>query len=129
MQKVIRDGKVAVLYSPGFGSGFYSWNVIRPRAEEAVFDPNLVELVELREHLELFVNKYRENKQTNSISTTISDVESEIVNYCKDAYPEFYGGGLEQLEVAWLPIGCKFSIGEYDGHEYIITEDDLGLEA
>jgi hypothetical protein len=26
MEKVIRDGKVAVLYSPGYGAGWYSWN-------------------------------------------------------------------------------------------------------
>ena len=27
MQKVIRDGKVAVLYSPGYGAGWYTWSV------------------------------------------------------------------------------------------------------
>ena len=26
MEKVIRNGQVAVLYSPGFGAGWYSWN-------------------------------------------------------------------------------------------------------
>lgn len=26
MDKVIKDGKVAVLYSPGFGAGWFTWN-------------------------------------------------------------------------------------------------------
>ena len=30
MNKVIRDGKVAVLYSPGYGAGWYSWNWNHP---------------------------------------------------------------------------------------------------
>ncbi len=43
MEKVIRDGKVAILYSPGFGAGWYSWNTDH---KELIFHPKLVELVE-----------------------------------------------------------------------------------
>ena len=42
MEKVIKDGKVGVLVSPGFGAGFYTWGY----PEEAIFDPTLIELVE-----------------------------------------------------------------------------------
>lgn len=42
MQKVIRNGKVAVLYSPDYGAGWYTWH----NKEELVFHPVLVELVE-----------------------------------------------------------------------------------
>jgi len=38
MNKVIRDGKVAVLISYGFGAGFYTWGA----PLEAIFDPKLV---------------------------------------------------------------------------------------
>ena len=34
MNKVIRDGKVAVLISYGFGAGFYTWGA----PLEAIFD-------------------------------------------------------------------------------------------
>jgi hypothetical protein len=34
MDKVIRDGKVAVLYSPGYGAGWFSWHGI----EELLYD-------------------------------------------------------------------------------------------
>ncbi len=42
MNKVIKDGKVAVLISYGYGAGFYSGGA----PIEAIFDPKLVELVE-----------------------------------------------------------------------------------
>lgn len=43
MEKVIRDGNVAILYSPGFGAGWYTWNTSYP---EIIFHPKLVEMVE-----------------------------------------------------------------------------------
>jgi len=42
MQKVIRDGKVAVLISPGFGGGWHTWNHV----DELLFHPVLVNMVE-----------------------------------------------------------------------------------
>ena len=41
MEKVVRDGKVAVLYSPGYGAGWSSWN-----SKEMLFDPETVLWVE-----------------------------------------------------------------------------------
>ena len=35
MNKLIRDGMVAVLYSPDYGSGWYTWNQDDP---EILFD-------------------------------------------------------------------------------------------
>lgn len=42
MEKVIRDGKVAVLYSKDFGAGWSTWN---DGLEELVFHPKIVEMV------------------------------------------------------------------------------------
>ena len=42
MKKEVRDGKVAVLVSPSFGAGWYTWHGI----EELIFHPKIVELVE-----------------------------------------------------------------------------------
>ena len=91
MEKVIRDGKVAVLYSPGYGSGWYSWNKERP---ECLFDPNIVAMVEAGQH-------------------------EQIEAYCETAHPDLYSGGAEQLKIEWLPVGTLFKIREYDGHETI----------
>jgi hypothetical protein len=42
MEKVVREGKVAVLYSPGFGAGWTTWGA----PKELLFDPEVVALVE-----------------------------------------------------------------------------------
>ena len=95
MNKVIRDGKVAVLYSPGYGAGWSSWNWNHP---ECVFDPNIVAMVEAGQHY-------------------------QIEAYCKTAYgTELYPGGAEQLKIEWIPVGTKFRIYEYDGYESIEYE-------
>lgn len=96
MKKLIRDGKVAVLYSPGYGAGFYTDNA----PVEAIFDPKLVELVE-KEQLD------------------------EVINYVKATYPNAYNSGVHDLKVTWLPEGTKFFIEEYDGSEYFIIMDDV----
>ncbi len=44
MEKVIRNGMVAVLVSPGYGAGWYSWN----DHKELLFHPKIVEMVEKR---------------------------------------------------------------------------------
>lgn len=106
MEKVIKDGKVAVLYSAGFGAGWSTWN---PGLEELVFHPKLVEMVL--------------NDRQNEI-----DGNWLTENLGKE-YANVFCGGVNDLTIAWLPIGTKFLITEYDGAESIITIDDLILEA
>ena len=90
MNKVIRDGKVAVLISYGFGAGFYTWGA----PLEAIFDPKLVELVE-------------------------SEDFDGAEEYVKNTYSGVYTGGVEDLEVVWVDEGEEFIIEEYDGNESI----------
>jgi hypothetical protein len=102
MKKVIRDGKVAVLYSPGYGAGWYTWNKDYP---ECVFDSELVVLVEQHEF-------------------------SKVIELAEQKYGEgFYSGGAEDLQIEWLQEGTPFTIEEYDGSESIRTDDDLKLIA
>jgi hypothetical protein len=91
MKKVIRDGKVAVLYSPGYGAGWYSWHSI----PELIYDPVVVEMVE---------------------NLTPSE---DIVTYCEDRYPEGYYGGAEDLTIYWINEAEEFIIEQYDGSESI----------
>ena len=90
MDKVIRDGKVAVLISRGFGSGFHSYEA----PDEALFDPKLVELVESRD---------------------FDGAEEYVMN----TYPDVYTGGVRNLVVVWIDEGEEFTINEYDGNESI----------
>lgn len=97
MLKVIRDGEVAVLYSPGYGAGWYTWNV----PLEGVFHPELVEAVE------------READ------------EDELVTIATRLFgEEYYYGGAGDLNICWIPEGNQFQIEEYDGSESIILKDE-----
>jgi aspartyl/asparaginyl beta-hydroxylase (cupin superfamily) len=97
MEKVIRDGFVAVLYSPGFGSGWYSWHEI----PELVFDPKVVEMVE-----------------------NLASWET-IIKYCEELYPDNHFGGADDLKIAWVKEGVEFKIDEYDGSESIQLKDAI----
>ncbi len=98
--KVIRDGKVAVLYHPNYGAGWYTWNRENP---ELIFHPKIVELVE--------------QDRGNEITSEWCEVVLGIKNvYCICA---------DSLEIEWVPVGTKFIINEYDGNESIELLDDI----
>ena len=46
MEKVIRDDKVAVLYSPGYGAGWSTWCSNDDLIETLLFHPLIVKKVE-----------------------------------------------------------------------------------
>lgn len=102
MEKVIKDGKVAVLYSPGYGAGWYSWH----HTEELLYHPKLVELVENGRHEEI----------TDSLIAEILGIIDEDSMPC-------YISGIDDLEIAWLPLGTEFKIHEYDGDESIMLKE------
>ena len=97
IKKLIDNGRVAVLYSPGFGAGWYSWNLGVP---EILFDPAVVKFVE-------------------------NDQMAELNTYVTLKYPGLYTGGMKELAVAWLPEGTEFRIKEHDGAESIERPNDI----
>ena len=98
MDKKIKDDMVAVLYSPKYGAGWYSWHGI----EELLYDPKLVDMVEEKASVEA------------------------IELYCEEVYGEnHYYGGADKLEVMWLPIGTHFRIHEYDGSETVEVREEI----
>jgi hypothetical protein len=97
--KVVRDGKVAVLVSPGFGAGWYTWNLAHP---ELLFLPRVVEMV---------LN-----------GTSYYEIEAYVQSlYGED---ELYVGGAVDLKVVWVPQGSQFQVTEYDGSESLRLKDD-----
>jgi len=101
MEKVIKDGKVAVLISTDFGAGWSTWN--RGIDNLLLFHPTLVNLV-------------LENRK-NEITEELID---SLTGYSTDVFL----GGLRGLEVRWIPLGEQFKINEYDGQESIELKDD-----
>ena len=95
MNKVVRDGQVAVVYSPEYGAGWYSWN---PNHLEILFDPAIVEFIE-------------------------KDQSEELEVYVTLRYPGIYDGGMVGLKIEWIPEGSFFRVNEYDGAESIELRD------
>ena len=98
MEKLIVDGKVAVLVSRGFGAGWSTWMSDYP---ECVFDPVLAQML------------------------IDGADEMEIASVAQKRYPDGYIGGIDGLTVQWLPVGTKFRIDEYDGRETIVEPNHL----
>lgn len=101
MDRIIKDGHVAVLFSPGFGAGWYTWNTQYP---QLLFDPVVVA------HL---LSEETGHKR-----------ELELERYLENKYPEIYTGGLRDLRIYWVPEGTMFRIHEYDGSETVILESE-----
>ena len=101
-EKVERDGKIAVLYSPGFGAGWFTWNSDNPGL---LFDREIVEPV-------------------------LAGDRAAAIAVAEKKYPGIYTGGGCDLEVEWVPKGERFMVEEYDGSEGVqILGPDFGLVA
>lgn len=99
IEKVVRDGRVAVLYSPGYGAGWSTWNDKEIR-ERLLFDPDVVAWVE------------------GGRRGPVPDMGAKY----GDEY--FYEGGARSLDIAWVPLGRRFRIDEYDGSESVVLDDE-----
>ena len=106
MEKYIKNGKVAVLYSPGFGAGWSTWNSYRESngqnlGEVLLYAPAIVEMV--------------------LAGARPEDIESR----CDELYGAVgYFGGARDLCVEWMEPGAKFVVNEYYGSESIRYKED-----
>ena len=91
------NGEIAVLYSPGYGTG---WSTCNSHVEIA-YDKHVVELF----------MKYQDYE------ITVEEIENDLKEYFNTKY--ICMGGWTHLKIEWIPHGIPFRIREYDGHEYI----------
>lgn len=101
--RYIKDGQVAVLYSPGYGAGWYTWSNSNDRT--MLFDPGLVQLI--------------------LDGAPFADLD----DYASKRWPDEYLGGLRDVRIQWIPVGTVFHVHEYDGFESIRLVDDLDMIA
>lgn len=104
IEKVIRDGKVAVLISPGFGAGWSTW-VGHENREAALFDRRFVEAAE----------------------AGVTNIEPIAKAVFGDEHA--YTGGWRDIKIEWLDQGERFCVEEYDGSESLRMVDDLVIVA
>jgi hypothetical protein len=99
MKKVEKDGKIAVLYSPGYGAGWSTWAADGNR-EALCMDARIVE-------------PFLQGDKTAAVDAALT------------LFPDMYTGGAEDLEVMWVTKGSRFLVEEYDGHESVHIFDDM----
>ena len=102
MNKLIKDNRVAVVISPGYGAGWSTWN--EKCAEFLLFDADIAQAV-------------------------LDGNKTQAMRAAKAVHPDIYCGGVDTLEVVWVAQGLNFTVNEYDGHESILTFDDLEFTA
>ena len=100
--RIVRNGQVAVLVSPGFGAGWSTWN--REHADRLVFDPKVVKWVEEGKVGDVPLDDYK-------------DEDGDVTIYVGEA--------ASQLVVEWVPLGEEFIIDEYDGNESLKLKRDI----
>lgn len=90
-EKLEKDGKIAVLYSPGFGAGWFTWNT---EHQFLLFDKDLVQLV-------------------------LDGNNDQAAVLAEKKCPDVYTGGAKGLSVKWIDKGSFFEVEEHDGSESI----------
>jgi hypothetical protein len=104
IEKLIRHGRVAVLYSPGYGAGWSTWcHEDEQMRLSMLFDPQIADI------------RDRGDPDWPEKAQAIVLVK----------YAEVYTGGLKDLEVLWVPVGTQFRVLEYDGHESIEISSEI----
>jgi hypothetical protein len=94
MEKVEKNGFVAVLYSPGYGAGWSTWG-----------DKNLA-------------------MDARIVKAFIDGGVPAVIEAVNAIYPNSYTGGADYLKIEWVKKGRAFTIDEYDGFESIAYADD-----
>lgn len=91
-EKFEKDGKVAVLVSPGRGAGWSTWVRKSPTDKAIAMDKQIVQYV----------------------------LDKDLVGleqFMKKEYPDVYLGGMKDLVVEWVTKGEALEITEHDGYE------------
>lgn len=99
-EKYIKDGRVAVAYSPGFGAGWSTWEFNNELTETLLFHPDIINMI---------------------LSNRQSEINTDwLVEHFGEEFKDVYCGGASNLSIKWIPVGTQFRIGEYDGSESVI---------
>ena len=93
MEKIEKDGKVAVLYSPGLGAGWSTW-ADDDQKEALCMDARIV-------------------------GPVLAGDKAGAAAAAVAIFPNFDTGGADNLQVMWIEKGKAFEINQYDGNESV----------
>lgn len=99
MEKLIRNGEVAVITGSGFGEN-WSTQASGEQQEKSLFCPRL--------------------------ALAILGESGETVNVVsRELFPKLREFSVPNLQVEWVPVGVKFFVTEEDGKETLWREDEI----
>lgn len=102
----------AVLVSPGFGSGWSTWN-----DSKLAYDARAVQ----------FWLDHKDDEQWMSDVDSFykeSPAHQEATQFFRSiGYDYVYFGGFANIELKWVPAGTPWRIKEYDGAESLVFQD------
>ena len=104
-ERLLFEGRVAVLISPGYGSGWSTW-AKKTNREAMLFDAQIADVM---------LDHTLTREQRLAQARTLAELK----------YPGEYLGGLDALEVALIDPGARFVINEVDGYESITLAKDI----
>ena len=93
MEKIERDGKVAVLCSQGYGAGWSTWAEGHQK-EALCMDARIV-------------GPFLAGDLAGAVAAATA------------MFPDFYAGGARGLRVMWVEKGKVFEVEEYHGNESV----------
>ena len=97
IERLERDGEIAVIYSPGFGSGWSTWSGY---PATFMFDKVMAECVERGDR-------------------------DGVVARAKEIDPDCHiGSNVNALTLRWVPKGARVRIDEYDGSESVVVNPE-----
>lgn len=109
VDKLIRDGHVAVLHTSWHGAGWSTWAEPHEKLT-LLFEPDVADVV----------MRYRGQKYFDEIKM----LEEIRLLFAVKAY-ESYQQGASHLAITWIPQGTQFRIREHDGMEIIDLKDSI----
>jgi hypothetical protein len=107
MNKVVQDGKVAVILNNYYGTPWYNDHF----DQDLVFDPYIVDLI-----LEKQAGKMLASQFLGYLKAYLTDIGMDEV---------YVNQSRLELTVEWVREGSSFIIHEYDGLESIVYEQDV----
>lgn len=113
-----------ILVSPGYGAGWASWNTYPAGLGKFVaeYQP-IIEFLEAAEDFDDLKRRQAILQDENSdiIKQFLADLQAHTGE--SDDEFSFYLGGARDLTVMEIDEGVPYRIEEYDGSEYVITQD------
>ena len=117
-----------ILYSPGFGSGWSTWNAHSKEQYKLLceYEP-FIRLIEQNNGYFPMPRDYRGYMHEESL-VEIPEV-AELAKLWQEQYScDLYFGGLKDLKIREIPDGEAYQINEYDGKESVTLRSEVDAE-